>query len=296
MRLNIVRHIVQCLIIVLFLSPLIAESFLGILPSDWFFFGTLSSSTILGSVVIVDPFVALQSIAASKQLPAASLIIGSVTILVLYLLIRGRVFCGWVCPANLIFEIVEFCARPLHRWLRNQERQIARKTRDGKPRARLASALSRRVKIIVAAGVLVLCALCGIPVFELISPIGATFRGLVMGAWVGIWVLLALVVLEIFYPGRIWCRKLCPLGGFYEFIGRLGFFSVKIKPGCTKCDKCKIVCLCDPSVLNPVIQGSDVVVRAGDCMLCGKCVKACPDDLLSIKPVLPLGLPKQQSK
>jgi len=69
MKLNVVRHIVQCLIVAIFLSPLLAKAFLGIAPSDWFFYGTLSSSTLfggLGTVVLVDPFAALESIAASN--------------------------------------------------------------------------------------------------------------------------------------------------------------------------------------------------------------------------------------
>ena len=279
MRLNIVRHVVQCLIVVIFLSPLWAESLFGILPSDWVFFGTLSSSTILGKIIIVDPFVALQSLAASKMLPTLSLVIGTLTILVVYLVLRGRVFCGWVCPANLIFEIVEFLAKPLRSYMN-------KKGYTGL--GRLAH-LSRRIKIFVALAVLILSLLCGLPVFELVSPIGAVMRSLILGAYLGVWVLAALVVLELFFPGRLWCRKLCPLGGFYEFIGRFGIFSVKIKSGCIACDKCKVVCLSDPDILNDVIAGTDDRVRSGDCMLCGKCVKACPSKLLSIKACVPFG-------
>ena len=281
MQLNRVRHIVQCLILAVFLSPLVAKAFWGITPGDWVFFGTLSSSTILGKVVIVDPFVAAQSIAASKQLPAISLVVGSLTILVVYLLIRGRVFCGWVCPANLIFEIVESVAKPVRTYMMKHRGR----------RLDLAAQLSRRTKIFVALGVLGVSALSGVPVFELISPVGALLRTLVLGAFLGIWVLAALVVLEIFFPGRIWCRKLCPLGGFYELIGRLGFFSVKIKSGCISCDKCKVVCLSSPDILDPVIAGDDDRVRSGDCMLCGKCITACPSKLLSIKACVPFHHP-----
>jgi len=277
MKLNIVRHIVQCLVIALFLSPLWAEAFLGAKPGDWFFFGTLSSSTFFGAVVLVDPFAALENIAASWQLPTAPLLIGSLTILVVYVLVRGRVFCGWVCPVNLILEIVEFLARPLRSWMR----------RHGQAKEAFGHRLNRHTKIVVAAGVLVLSALCGIPVFELVSPVGALFRWLVLGASVGVWILLALVILEVFFPGRLWCRKLCPLGGFYELVGRLGLLSVTIQKGCISCDACKEACLADPDILDPVISGADKVVRSGDCMLCGKCVKACPKDLLKVRPCLP---------
>ena len=45
---------------------------------------------------------------------------------------------------------------------------------------------------------------------------------------------------------------------------------------CIHCDKCKQVCLCDPEILDGVLSGEDKRVKAGDCMLCGKCVDACP--------------------
>ena len=273
MRLNAIRHIVQCLVVAVFISPVIAELYFGINPGEWWFYGTLSSSTIFGSVVVVDPYVALESIAASRQLPVAQLLVGSVIILLVYGLIRGRVFCGWVCPVNFILEIVEFLARPLRRVF---------------TRSRAMARLDRRIKIVVAAGVLVLSALCGLPVFELVSPIGAVYRGLVLGAYVGIWFLLAIVILEIFFPGRLWCRKLCPLGGFYQLVGRLGLLSIRAKTGCTACGICKDVCIADPSILDPILRNSDSVVRSGDCMLCGKCQGRCPEKLLSIRVCMPL--------
>jgi len=286
MSLNVVRHIVQCLVIALFLSPLVAELLLGIKPGDWWFYGTLSSSTIFGSVVVVDPFAALESVAATRQPPTAQLLAGSLVILLVYGLIRGRVFCGWVCPVNLILEVVEFIARPLRRVFkrgRSTDRinRGSRSTDRINKGSRSIDRIDRRTKIVVAAGVLLLSALCGLPVFEIVSPIGSVYRGLVLGAYVGIWSLLAIVILEIFFPGRLWCRKLCPLGGFYQLIGRLGFLSVKSKSGCTACGTCRSVCIADPSILDPVVRGKDNVVRSGDCMLCGKCQGKCPQKLLS---------------
>jgi len=204
-------------------------------------------------------------------------------VLVVYLLIRGRIFCGWICPVNLILEIVEFLAQQVRSWMQKHNKQGS----DLSPRVYF-HALSRRTKIFIALGFLVLSALCGIPVFELISPVGAVFRGLILGASVGLWALFACVIFEVFFPGRLWCRKLCPLGGFYHLIGHFGFMGVKIKKGCIACDACKKVCLADPDILDPVILGTDEVVRSGDCMLCGKCFNACPKDLLKVGVFLPL--------
>ena len=287
MKVNVIRHIVQCLIVALFLSPLWAESLLKIVPGEWLFFGTLASSTILGRVVLVDPFVTLETIAASQQMPTPTMLMGVLTVLLFYGLVRGRVFCGWVCPVNLILELIEFMAHKV-RALIHQKTGGGNDKSDPSSVSPWITKISRRTKILISVGVLALCAVCGIPVFELVSPVGAVFRGLVLGAYLGIWTLLAIVLLELFFPGRLWCRKLCPLGGFYQAIGRFGFFSVKAKSGCIACNACKQVCIADPSILDPIIMDADVVVRSGDCMLCGKCLNVCPKNLLKIKPCIPL--------
>ena len=48
---------------------------------------------------------------------------------------------------------------------------------------------------------------------------------------------LAIVLTELFWGYRVWCRSLCPLGGFYEALGRFGQVNVKIDPAaCIHCD------------------------------------------------------------
>ena len=136
----------------------------------------------------------------------------------------------------------------------------------------------------VAVGVLVLSAVLSFPVFEALSPISFVNKGLVFGSMVGGVTLLAIVAVELFWGHRVWCRALCPLGGFYEAIGRVGLVNVKIDHDkCVGCDACKRVCLCDPEILDGVLAGDDAIVRAGDCMVCGECVEICPTAALALK-------------
>ena len=154
----------------------------------------------------------------------------------------------------------------------------------------------RHAKLWIALAVLGLSALTGVPVFEAFSPISAVNKGILFGAVTGVWVLLAIVLTELFWGYRVWCRSLCPLGGFYEALGRFGQVNVKIDPvACIHCDACKHACLSDPAILEPALDGCDAIVRAGDCMACGSCIDARPTRALSFtlgrasKPAAPNG-------
>lgn len=271
---TIVRHIVQVIVLAVFLAPVFlagwnlfggtvgGDNAMGT-PADVFFYGSLSSSSIFG-INILDPFAFLQYVVASKSL-ALNALLAVLPVLVFYGLIRGRAFCGWTCPVNLLLEIIDWIRLKLK--IKVEER-----------------VLPRHAKVYVAAGVLVLSLVLSFPVFEALSPISFINKGLIFGSLVGGITLLAVILVELFWGHRVWCRALCPLGGFYEVVGKVGLLNVAIdNETCIGCNKCKKACLCDPEILDAPVAGEDVIVRAGDCMLCGKCIEACPVEALSIK-------------
>ena len=271
---TIVRHIVQVIVLAVFLAPVFlagwnlfggtvgGDNAMGT-PADVFFYGSLSSSSIFG-INLLDPFAFLQYVVASKSL-ALNALLAVLPVLVFYGLIRGRAFCGWTCPVNLLLEIIDWIRLKLK--LKVEER-----------------VLPRHAKVYVAVGVLVLSLLLSFPVFEALSPISFINKGLIFGSLVGGITLLAVILVELFWGHRVWCRALCPLGGFYEVVGKVGLLNVAIdNETCIGCNKCKKACLCDPEILDAPVAGEDVIVRAGDCMLCGKCIEACPVEALSIK-------------
>lgn len=267
-----VRHTVQVLALALFAAPVLAAgwSLLGLsvggeepaaTPAQLPFFGSLSSSSVAG-VNVLDPFGMLQVAAASKTFEVDWLQ-AALPVLIVYGLIRGRAFCGWVCPVNLLMEIVD----AVRRKLRIEVREMP---------------VPRHAKLWIALAVLALSALTSVPVFEAFSPISAINKGILFGAVTGLWVLAAIVAVELFWGHRVWCRSLCPLGGFYEALGRVGQVNVKLdRDACIHCDACKRSCLSDPAILDPVLTERDVIVRAGDCMACGSCIDACPTRALS---------------
>lgn len=268
------RHAVQAAAIVLFAAPVLAAGWglFGVsiggddaapTPAELPFFGSLSSSSV-GGVNLLDPFGVLQLVAASKTFEFDWLL-AALPVLIFYGLIRGRAFCGWVCPVNLLMEIVDAMRRKLHIEVREMP-------------------IPRHAKLWIALAVLALSAVSSVPVFEAFSPISALNKGLIFGAVTGAWVLLAIVLVELFWGHRVWCRSLCPLGGFYEALGRVGQVNIAFdRDACIHCDACKRSCLSDPAILDPVLTERDAIVRAGDCMACGSCVDACPTRALSFQ-------------
>lgn len=271
-RWSYLRHAVQVAVLALFAAPVLVAgwSLFGLAvggddaapaPAELPFFGSLSSSTI-GGLDLLDPFGFLQVVAASKTFELDWLL-AVLPVLIVYGLIRGRAFCGWVCPVNLLLEIADAVRRKLRLNVREMP-------------------VPRHAKLWIAAGVLALSALTSVPVFEAFSPISAVNKGILFGAVTGVWVLLAIVLAELFWGHRVWCRSLCPLGGFYEALGHVGQVNVKFdRSACIRCDVCKSACLSDPAILDPVLTERDVIVRAGDCMACGSCIDACPTRALS---------------
>ena len=277
-KIAIARRVVQVVALLVFAVPVIVAGWgvfggiagnaaaggdgMVVTPAPLPFFGTLSSSSIFG-VAVLDPFAMLEVIAASKTF-SPSWLLAALPVLVVYGLIRGRAFCGWVCPVNLLCEGLDWLRARLHISVRER-------------------VVPRHAKRYVALGVLVLSALLGFPLFEALSPIGFVGKGIVLGSMAGGLTLLAILLIELFWGHRVWCRSLCPLGGFYEVLGTVGLVNVKIDHGaCIGCNRCKQACLCDPEILDDAVSGADAVVRAGDCMVCGKCVDACPTDALSM--------------
>ena len=67
--------------------------------------GTLSGSRFLG-FHLIDVYTNMQLALATYHIPI-NMVIGTVTIVVFYMLVGGRSYCSWVCPYGLLCEIGE---------------------------------------------------------------------------------------------------------------------------------------------------------------------------------------------
>lgn len=117
--------------------------------------------------------------------------------------------------------------------------------------------------------------LVGIPLFEIFSPLGALTRAIMFGAWFPLALPLAIVAVEVTLARRVWCRSLCPVGGFYSLLARLSPVRVGFsQERCTGCGDCVRACPVDEVLAPPLDKGARQVV-SGHCTRCGACIDVC---------------------
>jgi len=232
---------------------------------DWSILkGNYSTADVLESFNLSDPYFFLQ-ILSTGFVPNKEVIIGAAIITVFYLLLRGRMFCSWVCPLNIVTDLASLLQRKLHI----------------KPLIS-AKRINRRIRYYVLALGLLLSTIIGLAAFELINPISMLHRAVIYGSLSGLFVVVLVFLFDLLIMKHGWCGHLCPVGAFYSFLGKFGLLKViHNQPNCTHCMKCKVVC--------PEIEVLDIIgvksgtIHQGACTNCGRCIDVCDDDSLNFK-------------
>lgn len=229
--------------------------------------GNLSSSKILNTIPMADPFAVLQ-ILASGSLVAIDTIIGALIVALFYATVGGRAFCAWVCPMNMVTDLAN--------WIR---RKFKLDRDEFHPLT-----ISRNVRYWILVVSIIISIFVATPAFELISPISILHRGLIFGMGFGWTVVAAVFFFDLFVVKNGWCGHLCPLGAFYSIIGKKSLIRVyHDHDKCTLCMECKAVCPEKPVLHMVGKDGFNSFVNAGACINCGRCVEVCPSEALSFK-------------
>lgn len=224
--------------------------------------GNLSSSLLLSTVPLADPYAVVQMSAAGAVLGADALM-GAAIIALFYALIGGRAFCSWVCPINIVTDAANAFRRVLR--INEVEHRVV---------------MSRNLRYWILGISLLLSAVFGVAAFEFISPIGMLNRGLIFGIGFGAAVVTGVFLFDLFGIKNGFCGHLCPLGGFYSLIGRFSLIRVKHNhERCVQCMKCTEICPEKP-VLNMIGKRSEFVTM-GECNNCARCVEVCEDNALN---------------
>lgn len=235
----------------------------GPLAGLWLVRGNFASSEILGVLLLSDPFIALQSL-MTGAVPAGVALLGAALIVLFYLVVGGRAYCGWICPVNIVTDTAY--------WLREK----LGITRDRK--------LDRRTRLWVLAGALLASFLSSAIAWEFVNPVSLLQRGLIFGLGAGWTVIAAVFLLDLLVTRRGWCGHLCPVGAFYGIVGKASLVRVAAarREGCTNCGACFQICT-EPHVITPALKGTgSTLILSGDCVNCGSCIDACPVDVFEM--------------
>jgi ferredoxin-type protein NapH len=193
-------------------------------------------------------------------------LIGGVIVLVFYLIVGGRVYCGWVCPVNLVTDAAE--------WLR------------GTLNIKAGTHFSNQTRNWLLGATLVVAAVSGSLAWELVNPVSMVYRGLVFGMGLAWGVLAAVFLLDLFVGRRAWCGHLCPVGAFYGLVGEAALLRVGAvrRERCDDCLDCFAVCP-EHQVIRPALKGADKgqgpVILSGHCTNCGRCIDVCGRDVFA---------------
>ncbi len=234
----------------------------------WLARGTLAGSQWLGLLFLTDPFVFLQSLLAGHSMSAGA-ISGVILVAGFYAIFGGRLFCGWVCPVNLITDAANGLRRGLG-W-----RKASRLKLD------------RRLRHVILILALLGAAISGSLLWEFINPITLSLRGLIFGLWTGAIAAAAGVFLfDFFLLGNGFCGHVCPVGAFYGWMGKRGKINVSAeqRQACTNCGDCFKVCP-EPHVIAPALRIGGTPNDAGptighqDCLRCGRCIEVCDQNV-----------------
>lgn len=231
--------------------------------------GTLNGSRLFG-FHLIDPFTALEIFAAEHHFHI-NVIIGSVTLVVFYLLVGGKAYCSWVCPYGFLSELGEHFHQKLVRKKIIKEHKF-----------------TPNIRFLFWAIFLAAAFIDGYLVFEVINPIGYISRVITYGWSLGaIWVLVVLAI-ETFYSRRAWCKYICPVGTTYNMLGWVS--ATKVNWDMSKCDHCG-ACLSacfEEHVIEFIKPKFDKdrkkkgieqqIVINGDCTMCGRCFDVCHTD------------------
>lgn len=191
-------------------------------------------------------------------------------------ILTGRAVCAWACPIGFLQRATGRVARKV------KKHPLAQKLGKHKAEKYL-----RYIKYILLIGtVFVTSYLIGF-VFTEICPVGfltGTIPILILnpGKFIPNYFFpVALVILTLFFVlifliERGWCRYFCPVGALLSPFNKISFLHISVNTqNCTHCNVCSYEC--------PMGIDVPTMHRDPECILCGKCVTACPNKQITFE-------------
>lgn len=233
--------------------------------------GTTWSGTFWG-LKLTDPLAGLGQVAASLTVYTPFLL--TILIPLGFTLLFGRFFCGWICPATLIYELNTNLAILLQRFgIQYGNRRF-----------------DKRIKYVVLGLGLILSAITGSVLVAAIYPPAIIGRELYYaialgGFGAGTVFFIGTLLFDLLVARRGFCRFLCPGGALYSLLGHFRLVRIRrVVENCNDCAKCKAIC---EFGLNPLRD------KFGqECNNCTACIAICPTNAMTFT-LRPMDYPEQ---
>lgn len=189
-------------------------------------------------------------------------IISFLVTLVLFVVLGGRILCGFMCPLGFVQDLFDKLRRVLH----------IRPVTVSDKMNQVIQPLKWLWTILFLCFVFVGGDFCDICPNKIFSP--------ALGGW---WVNLALggfltipLIVGSFYIKRFWCL-MCPMGFLLGMFHKYNLFQ--LKKDCTACTECG-ACYesCPMRLKNIYTEREKENVQTIDCLMCGECIHKCPED------------------
>ena len=222
--------------------------------------GNTWSGTFWG-LKLSDPLAALGQMAAGMAFYWPFLVTALIPITLT--VVFGRFFCGWICPATLLYELNTNFAS----WLRWAGLNPGNRRLD------------KRIKYAVLGLGLMLSAMTGSVSVAAVYPpaiIGREIYYVIAlgGFGAGTVFFLGTLLFDLLVARRGFCRYLCPGGALYALLGRYRLVRIRrIVETCNDCAKCNVVC---EFGLDPRRDGF-----GQECNNCAACIAVCPTDAMT---------------
>ena len=210
-----------------------------------------------------DPLAVLGQIAAQMKIYSPFLLTALIPIL--FTVFLGRFYCGWICPATLIYELVDKVSLYLRR--------------AGFPVG--SRRLDLRLKYVVLIVGIVLSTFLGTVVLSAIYPPAIIGREVYYyigfsGFGAGAVLFVVTILFDLLVARRGFCRYLCPGGALYALLGRFRVLRIQRDVGqCNDCTYCDQECQFG---LHPMRDQF-----GQECNNCTACIAVCPTDALIFK-------------
>ncbi|MDY6853274.1 MAG: 4Fe-4S binding protein [Thermodesulfobacteriota bacterium] len=182
-------------------------------------------------------------------------------------MIFGRVFCSWLCPVGFVLELTMRVNSILRRV------GLTRKVRTG----------DYRYFVLVLS--MLFAFFFAFPVISVLDPPHVLGRELIyfftqsQVSLAGASLLASILLFEIFFSSRAWCKSFCPSGGALSLLGIKRLLRIKVNPKkCIKCRKCDSAC---PYSLSPGKLAECQYFDWTICDNCGLCIDICPNKAIS---------------